>query len=127
MDRRVYTLDGTRFSTLEEFYDEVERVLIPGARWGRNLDAFNDILYGGFGTPSEGFTLIWEYSAESRARLGYQETVRRLEIRLERCHPASMSGVARALMAEGRHEGPTVFDWLVDIIREHRNVDLRLA
>ena len=47
----LYEIDGKNFSTLEEFYDEISRVLIPGAQWGRNLDAFNDILRGGFGTP----------------------------------------------------------------------------
>lgn len=54
-----YEIDGARFSTLEEFFDEVSRVLIPGVFWGHNLDAFNDILRGGFGTPEEGFSLVW--------------------------------------------------------------------
>ena len=47
-------IDGTRFDTLEGFYDEVSRQLIPRSDWGRNLDAFNDILRGGFGTPEGG-------------------------------------------------------------------------
>jgi hypothetical protein len=34
----TYEIDGSRFATLEGFYDEVSRVLIPGADWGRNLD-----------------------------------------------------------------------------------------
>jgi len=51
-------IDGLRFSTLEEFFDEVSRTLIPGADWGRNLDAFNNILRGGFGTPEWGFILF---------------------------------------------------------------------
>lgn len=56
MDRKkIYEIDGAHFSTLEDFYDEISRVLIPGAYWGRNLDAFNDILRGGFSTPEEGF------------------------------------------------------------------------
>ena len=50
----VYEIDGLEFHTLEEFYDVVSRVLIPNAYWGRNLDAFNDILRGGFGTPEGG-------------------------------------------------------------------------
>src|SRR5262245_39633780 len=56
----------------------LSQVLIPGAAWGRNLDAFNDILRGGFGTPEGGFVLQWINSALSRERLGYPETVRRL-------------------------------------------------
>jgi RNAse (barnase) inhibitor barstar len=66
----VYEIDGRDFSTLEEFYDVVSRVLIPGAAWGRNLDAFNDVLRGGFGTPDAGFTLRWENHQLSKDRLG---------------------------------------------------------
>ena len=55
-----YQIDGSRFATLEGFYEEVARVLIPDASWGRNLDAFNDILRGGFGTPSGGFVIDWK-------------------------------------------------------------------
>lgn len=115
----VYEIDGTRFSTLEEFFGEVSRVLIPGSPWGHNLDAFNDILRGGFGTPEAGFILVWKNSAASRQRLGYPETVRQLESRLARCHTSNREHVARDLEAAKRHEGSTVFDWLVEIIRAH--------
>jgi RNAse (barnase) inhibitor barstar len=48
-----YEIDGSRFSTLEDFFEEISSVLIPGYSWGHNLEAFNDILRGGFGTPVE--------------------------------------------------------------------------
>jgi RNAse (barnase) inhibitor barstar len=67
--RRTYVIDGERFATLEEFYDEISRVLIPDACWGRNLDAFNDILRGGFGTPEEGFILRWQHDQRITDRL----------------------------------------------------------
>jgi RNAse (barnase) inhibitor barstar len=76
--KSVYEIDGCDFAMLEEFFDAVSRVLIPGAEWGRNLEAFNDILRGGFGTPEAGFILRWNNSAVSRTRLGYPETVRQL-------------------------------------------------
>jgi RNAse (barnase) inhibitor barstar len=63
-------IDGDRFSDLDGFYDEVSEHLIPGAEWGRNLDAFNDILRGGFGTPESGFHLRWLNSQKSRQELG---------------------------------------------------------
>ena len=66
----TYEIDGRRFATLDEFYEEISRVLIPGAKWGHNLDAFNDILRGGFGTPDGGFVLRWVNSDVSRQRLG---------------------------------------------------------
>lgn len=116
---KTYVIDGNAFSTLEEFYDVVGRVLIPGASWGRNLDAFNDILRGGFGTPDGGFEFIWNDSKISEQRLGYPETVRQLEKRLQRCHPSNRGAVAEQLALARGDEGPTVFDWLVEIIRDH--------
>ena len=63
-------INGDRFSDLEGFYEEVSEHLIPGAEWGRNLDAFNDILRGGFGTPESGFHLLWLNSQKSQQELG---------------------------------------------------------
>src|ERR1700693_6003605 len=90
---KLYEIDGLEFATLEQFYEVVSRVLIPGAEWGHNLDAFNDILRGGFGTPEGGFILRWKNSAVSRERLGYDETVRQLSRRLTRCHPTNRQSV----------------------------------
>jgi RNAse (barnase) inhibitor barstar len=117
--RRTYEIDGARFSTLQEFYDEIGRVLIPDARWGRNLDAFNDILRGGFGTPEGGFILRWLNSQVSRQRLGYPETIRQLQRRLQTCHPMSRESVQEKLDGARQGRGPTVFDWLVGIIENH--------
>jgi RNAse (barnase) inhibitor barstar len=119
MPKPTYEIDGSRFSTLEGFYEEISRVLIPGADWGRNLDAFNDILRGGFGTPDGGFVLRWVNSGLSRERLGYPETVRQLELRLQRCHPSNRLAVAAHLDTAKCGQGGTVFDWLQDIIAVH--------
>jgi RNAse (barnase) inhibitor barstar len=63
---KTYEIDGSRFATLDEFYDELDRVL-DLSPWGRNLDAFNDILRGGFGTPDERFVLHWKNHHFARA------------------------------------------------------------
>jgi len=117
--KQTFAIDGSRFSTLEGFYDEVGRVLIPGGAWGRNLDAFNDILRGGFGTPAEGFVIRWENSQASREKLGYLETLRQLRSRLEKCHPSNREAVTANLKDAENGIGPTVFDWLVEIIQDH--------
>lgn len=68
---RVFELDGERFSTRDGFLDEFVRVLaLDYGRPLRSLDAFNDILRGGFGTPEGGFVLRWRHADLSRARLG---------------------------------------------------------
>jgi RNAse (barnase) inhibitor barstar len=115
----VYEIDGNRFSTLEGFYDEISRVLIPGAYWGRNLDAFNDILRGGFGTPDGGFVLIWKNSHVSRGCLAYPETVRQLQKQLETCHPSNRGSVAQELDEARQGRGMTIFDELIGIISIH--------
>lgn len=117
--RKEYTIDGNNFSTLAEFYDVVSLVLIPNAQWGRNLNAFNDILRGGFGTPDNGFRIRWINSHKSRQRLGYEETVRQLEQRLLQCHSANRPSVLAQHEDAKNGIGPTVFDWLVEIIRNH--------
>lgn len=126
MTSPTVTIDGNSFWTLEEFYDEISRKLVPGASWGRNLDAFSDILCGGFGTPDGGYILLWQASEVSRHRLGYDEAARELERRLERCHPSSRGEVERELAAARSARGPTAFDWLVEIIRSHDTIELRL-
>ena len=112
-------IDGFRFSTLEEFFDEVNRNLIPGVDWGRNLDAFDDILGGGFGTPEGGFVLVWKNHNVSRLRLGYAETVRQLGFHLEQCHPTNIPHIQGQLAAARKSQGKTVFDWLIEIIARH--------
>lgn len=117
--KRTFEIDGNDFATLEEFYDIISRTMIPGSEWGRNLDAFNDILRGGFGTPDDGFTIHWHNSSVSRNRLGYPETIRQLKLLLSRCHPSNIPSVQQQLAVAESHNGDTVFDWLSEIIFIH--------
>jgi RNAse (barnase) inhibitor barstar len=115
----VLTIDGAKFSDLDGFYDEVSESIVPGAEWGRNLDAFNDILRGGFGTPEGGFKLHWADPGLSRERLGWDETIRFVEGKLTTCHPQNVPNVQADLTAARRHEGETLFELIVDTIRRH--------
>lgn len=67
-------IDGNKFTTLSEFYDEVENKLTKGLDWkiGRNLDAFNDVLTGGFGVHDyeEPIQIKWINSVKSKKDLG---------------------------------------------------------
>jgi hypothetical protein len=108
---------------LEGFFQEFGRQVIPGSRWGENLDAFNDVLRGGFGTPDEGFVLVWRNSDISRSKLGHEAMARKLEERLTRYRS---SAAEAELAAARRGEGETVFDLLVEIIQGHPEVELVL-
>ena len=130
MERQTILLDGNRFSTLSSFYEEVERVLTKNLEWsiGRNLDAFNDVLRGGFGVYGyeEPVLLVWRQSKKSRTDLGWDETVRYEQAKLKTCHPSNIESVGRSLEMAGRQEGQTLFERIVDIIQEYPHVELRL-
>lgn len=116
---KEYQIDGSKITSLDTFFDEVSRTLIPDHKWGRNLDAFDDILSGGFGTPPEGFTLTWSQAALSKENLGYAKTIEYLEEKLRRCHPGNRESVRADITSARAQIGPTLFDWLVEIIRDH--------
>jgi len=114
-----FTIDGTKATSIASFAEEFSRSVLPTHKWNGHLDAFNDILTGGFGTPDGGFLLRWKHSAISREQLGYPQTVRELERRLTTCHPSNRNIVRREILRAHRKEGPTAFDWLVEIIHDH--------
>lgn len=116
---KVYEIDGAHFATLDEFFDEVSRVILPSVHWGRNLNAFNDILRGGFGTPDEGFTIRWVNSNISRQRLGHEATARQLKLTRPPADPHWILIRQQEIAAAESGEGPTIFDWLVEIIERH--------
>ncbi|MGW4442282.1 barstar family protein [Streptomyces sp. NPDC004682] len=124
----TYVLDGTRISTLEDFWRVVgEAVNGTGGYFGRNLDAFADCLSGGFGTPDDDdYVVEWREHQVSRERLGHPETARQLEIRLARCHPTNRPSVRADLDAAREGRGSTVFDWLVEIFDDRVPGGLRL-
>ena len=70
-------------------------------------------LYGGFGTPEDGFILVWKNSDLSRE---------------QRCHPAWREHVKMQIEQARQNVGATVFDWLIDIIKDEdrEGVELRL-
>jgi hypothetical protein len=117
-DLPVLTIDGACFSDFEGFTREFSRLLRDHA-WQGNLDAFDDILGGGFGTPDDGWVLRWLNWGRSRSALGYETTARRREQLLLTCHPSNRSAIQAEIVQARRGEGPTLFDEIVVIIRDH--------
>jgi hypothetical protein len=66
---------------------------------------------------ADGFACVGRKQDAGPRNLGYDETARQLRKRLERCHPSSTASVENYLAEALEHERPTVFDWLVEIIR----------
>jgi len=128
-DRRpelpVLVLDGSTVTDFASFVDEANRSIFPeylesvGRPWSGDLDALNDILRGGMGTPDDGFVFHIRHTAKVREALGYPATVEWLEEMLRRCHPTNRESVGARIERARRHDGATLFDEVVEIIRIH--------
>jgi RNAse (barnase) inhibitor barstar len=124
----TYVIDGAEVTGLERFWQVIGAAVNgPGGQFGRNLDAFADCLRGGYGTPDDGdFVIEWRRHDISRRALGHEETARALQRRLERAYPGNRAAVQAQLDEALVGRGPTVFDWLVEIIEEEAPGVLRL-
>jgi len=84
MNKQTIIINGDNVSDLGSFYDEIDRSLTKNLDWktGHNLNAFNDLLRGGFGVYEYGETvkIIWTNFSESREALGNETTDILLEI-----------------------------------------------
>ena len=122
-----YQIDGMAFGDFKGFVAHFNSVVFNKRVWNGNLDALNDILSGGFGTPDEGFSLTWRNSHTSRKALGYAETtIWRME-NLQRCHPSNRPRVQSELKDAQNNQGETLFDIILEIIRGHKDIDLTLT
>jgi RNAse (barnase) inhibitor barstar len=67
-------IDGNNFTDIETFYCEIDRVFTKDLNYktGHNLDAFNDLLIGGFGVYEyqEPVKITWVNYSKSKEQLG---------------------------------------------------------
>jgi RNAse (barnase) inhibitor barstar len=123
----VFVIDGENFSTTKEFFNEIERVMRV-TDWGRNLDAFNDVLRGGFGDipMSTNYTIVWRNSQVSRKRLGHEYRLYQLQQRKQTAHESWHDQIDQEIEQVKQGKGTTTFDELVEIIKRHGTVTLQL-
>ena len=125
MERMKVVIDGNNFSTLDGFYDEIDRLLTKDLKWktGHNLDAYNDILRGGFGVHEYGqpLEIHWVNSEKSRQDLGYAATEQYLQNIYNRCHPSNRESISEEIEACKNHQGQTLFDEIIEITLDTDN------
>ncbi|MFE0801243.1 barstar family protein [Streptomyces sp. NPDC058812] len=79
---KVFTLDGRHIVDRDSFYCAIgEAINGPGGYFGWNLDALDDCLRGGWGATTP-FTLHWDFSAQTRARLRERVPIGEREVAL---------------------------------------------
>ena len=118
--RKVIVIDGKTFSTLGGFYACVsDKLGTPNGKSVRTLDAFNDILRGGFGKTEAGESLHirWINSEKSRNDLSYAATAAYYEKLLERAHPTNREQLEQKLAEAREGRGATLFEIITALIR----------
>ena len=125
---RKIEIDGNKFSNLAEFYDEIESKLTSGLNWkiGRNLNALDDVLGGGFGIHEmdENIEVVWLNSEKSKSDLGWRETISYVQKKLETCHPTNKPDVKSDLKDAESKKGQTLYEIIAELISEKRNIKL---
>ena len=83
---KTFILDGNNFSEMEGFYSEIDKLLTKNLerQTGHNLNAFNDLLRGGFNVHeyNEPITIRWINYGKSKKDLGDEMVLILLEIML---------------------------------------------
>ncbi|TXS38983.1 barstar family protein [Streptomyces sp. OR43] len=116
----TYVIDGSRVTGLDSFWHEVgEAVNGPGGYFGKGLDSFADCLRGGMGTPDDGdFVIEWRDHTLSARALSHDETARFLRGLAGRAHASNLPRLRQELARAEAGLGPTLFDRLLEIIRD---------
>ena len=118
--RKEIVIDGESFSTLGGFYACVsDRLGTPAGKTIRSLDAFNDLLRGGFGKTEAGESLHvrWIHSDKSRTDLGYDATAAYYEKLLEHAHPSNREELEKKAADAREGRGATLFEIITELIR----------
>lgn len=111
---------------IASFYEEINRVFMSGESWriGQSLDAFNDLLYGGYGAlqGAQSVELVWHHMDHSRKALGDQTTQGYYLDKLKPGSPYSKKLFAEKLEALDNGTGETYFDCIMTILADHPTI-----
>ncbi|SEH70315.1 Barstar (barnase inhibitor) [Epilithonimonas hominis] len=114
-------INGSHFSDLEGFYNEVSELFMKDEDWiVRTLDGFDDILYG---VDSD---ITWKDSEKSKKDLGFDLTKEFYENKIRIGKPFNVELIQQKLddLIDGK--GQTLFEILVEILKSHQNINLIL-
>lgn len=125
---KTLTIRGRYIRDIPSFYAEVNRVFMADEDWklGESLDAFNDLLFGGYGVIAgpELVELVWEDIEASRAALGIETTRTYLTAKLRQPELYSVSIIHQQLDQLEKGNGSTYFDTILNIIRDYLNINV---
>ncbi|WP_076394490.1 ribonuclease inhibitor [Chryseobacterium gambrini] len=118
---KMTVINGSHFSNLEAFYEEVSLLFLKDEDWKvGTLDGFDDILYGYEGE------IIWKDSRKSKQDLGFDLTKQFYENKIQQGKPFNVTLIQQKLDDLINGNGQTLFEILIEIIESHKNITLIL-
>lgn len=118
---KMTVINGSHFSNLEAFYEEVSSLFLKDEDWKvGTLDGFDDILYGYEGE------IIWKNVQKSKEDLGFDLTKEFYENKIRQGKPFNVTLIQQKLDDLINGNGQTLFEILIEIIESHKNITLIL-
>lgn len=118
---KMTVINGSHFSNLEAFYEEVSSLFLKDEDWKvGTLDGFDDILYGYEGE------IIWKNAQKSKKDLGFDLTKEFYENKIRQGKPFNVTLIQQKLDDLIAENGQTLFEILIEIIKSHKNIILIL-
>jgi len=120
-NRKSAVINGSHFSDLSGFYEEVSDAFMKDADWKvGTLDGFDDILYGFEGE------IIWKDAEKSKKELGVEATKKFYENKINQGKPFNINLAQQKLDYLIDGNGQTLFEILIEILESHQNITLIL-
>ena len=130
MNKKTIIINANHFSDLATFYEEMDKLFMHNMDWkmGHSLDALNDILYGGFGVyqPGEPVLVLWQNVPKSKNDLGVEETRKNYQWKIDTGYPYNVKLFQEKLVELENGTGQTLFDIIIEIFEDHKNIELIL-
>lgn len=124
-DKKILTIyiDGSSVHDITSFYQQLNEQLMQDEDWqlGESLDAFDDLLYGGYGKwkDYDMLEIVWRDIVRSESVLGVAATKKYYEAKLAAGSAYNQHFVKEKLRELEEGNGRTYFEILIEIIESH--------
>ena len=126
--KKEFVIDGNRIKDKSSLYEEINRQFMQEESWklAESLDAFDDLLYGGFGAikEKEEIKIVWLNFDSNKEAFGLDFTRNFYKEKLEQPENFDSKLVQRQLDELESGEGQTYFEIIEEIISSHPNIEL---
>ena len=121
---RIY-LEGKKITDIDSFYKQINKQLMLEEDWeiAASLDAFDDLLYGGFSKwkDYDQLEIVWEDIEISRQHLDFDTTIKYYQSKIYPGSPYNQSLFRQKINDLENCNGQTYFDLLMEIINNHKD------